>query len=235
MLENLNQSIMVLEVCPICGEETFIDSNYCRNCGWTFIPMFPTKNISSEEHLQISRRNWKLISQLSCISNLEDMDDIYERFQKAMSESSLLKQENERLLQENKYIENKSRLNDSLEAENAWQDSCKSEKGILRKAGSFILNGMMRGDGIILDQKEKQTPNLNRWNLVDAVIESCPTRRGSIFGRDKLQKVGFDENRLREIMKTKYGITLNSKELSVCITIDDLKKYVAQLTGTKLF
>ena len=36
-------------------------------------------------------------------------------------------------------------------------------------------------------------------------------------------------------MKTKYGITLNSKELSVCITIDDLKKYVAQLTGTKLF
>lgn len=115
------------------------------------------------------------------------------------------------------------------------QRSCKSEKGILRKAGSFILNGMMRGDGIILDQKEKQTPNLNRWNLVDAVIESCPTRRGSIFGRDKLQKVGFDENRFREIMKTKYGITLNSKELSVCITIDDLKKYVAQLTGTKLF
>lgn len=76
MLENLNQSIMVLEVCPICGEETFIDSNYCRNCGWTFIPMFPTKNISSEEQLQISRRNWKLTSQLSCISNLEDMDDI---------------------------------------------------------------------------------------------------------------------------------------------------------------
>ena len=37
---------------------------------------------------------------LKCI--FRDMDDIYESFQKVMSESSLLKQENERLLQENK-------------------------------------------------------------------------------------------------------------------------------------
>lgn len=85
------------KVCPICNESTFIDTTYCRKCGWTFIPTFSTKPSVSEEQLFIARSNWDFISKESKKRNIDQIEDIQKEHQQAIKEIENLKEEIERL------------------------------------------------------------------------------------------------------------------------------------------
>ena len=60
--------------CPICNEETTFGASYCKKCGWTFVPIFATKGISTEEHLFIARSNWKYLEELGSEANFKNQE-----------------------------------------------------------------------------------------------------------------------------------------------------------------
>lgn len=60
--------------CPVCNEETTLETSFCKKCGWAFWPVFAIKGVSTEEHLFIARSNWKYIEELGRDAELRNQE-----------------------------------------------------------------------------------------------------------------------------------------------------------------
>lgn len=222
------------KVCPICNESTFIDTTYCRKCGWTFIPTFSTKPSVSEEQLFIARSNWDFISKESKKRNIDQIEDIQKEHQQAIKEIENLKEEIERLVKLNIVLEStcKENITDFITPDNA--EKILNIANNTKEVGSSVLEKVARTLFVNPNKtskeecREQSYSKLDKYKLVDTILKCCSYSYSSIFGIDKLVKVGFSETKFREIMKTKYGITFGTDELSTCKTVENLKQHVAK-------
>lgn len=62
------------KICPVCNEETTLETSFCKKCGWAFGPVFAIKGVSTEEHLFIARSNWKYIEELGRDAELRNQE-----------------------------------------------------------------------------------------------------------------------------------------------------------------
>lgn len=251
-LNHLSQGIIELrkeigvnrKACPICHEMTFIDSKYCRKCGWTFMPTFSVKTSAPEEQMFIARGNWKTITDNTCKENVIQKESDSRKYQQAILEIRHLKEENERLIALNKALENLcgANIKDFIAPENLEKISDIANSTM--EVGNSVFNKVAQA---LLTKPIKTSSNntskvfqdntsckLNKWNLVDAILKSCSYPMGSVFGTDTLNKVGFNELKFREIMETTYGISFRTNELSICKTVNSLKEYLAQKANIKI-
>lgn len=82
---------------------------------------------------------------------------------------------------------------------------------------------------VILSTQKRSMPNkLNKSNLTESIIKCCKKPFGSIFGTDKLDNIGFDENKFRELVQETYAITFGKYDFASCKTFDDVKKMAAR-------
>lgn len=159
---------------------------------------------------------------------LNEKFKLKERVNKLTEDNSIISTE---LASVKKDLNDKVRLLRSLgerydialtEIENLKNDLNKQKE--LRERTQF-LETILPFVGNIQSDKYKK---LNKQNLIETIIKCCKKPFGRVFGTDKLDNIGFDENKFRDIMQDDFGLHFGEYEFSACITFDQVKQLVAR-------